>query len=267
MDCKEFLECACDYVDRRMSANMVEDFLHHAKACPHCKFELHALQASKTIAAKTFSRQSVPSEVYYAILNKTINEPIKVNFLQKLFPRFNPVIVTMFLVAVSVGIYSFFFTTQQKPGNSNFIDQSLSYYSAALGGSFKPELVSDHETVRTFLEKETHFAVNVPKVKKCKSYSGKCSDYKGMKLAHVNFQLNGNTIYIFQADLDEVLKGEKIGLPDEAKNALVKSNWYVKEISDNQTLVLWKYKHTICAAVSDMKKDNLVAILNEKEVQ
>jgi hypothetical protein len=267
MNCKEFQECACEIVDKRLSEKETEELLQHANVCPHCQFELHTLQTSKNIVSESLLRQSVPSDVYYSILNKTVNAPNTVFSFGKLFPKLNPVLISIALLVVAVGIYSIFFSTSSLSKESNIINQSLANYQAVMGGSFEPQLISDHESVRTFLENEVHFSVNVPKVKKCKSYSGKCSDFKGLKFAHVNFKLNDNMVYIFQADLDEVMKGDKIGIPAEAKTALAATNWYIKEISANQTLVLWTYKKTICAAVSNMKKDQLVAMLSEKDSQ
>jgi hypothetical protein len=63
------------------------------------------------------------------------------------------------------------------------------------------------------------------------------------------------------------MKGDKIGLPAEAKKELLDTDWYIKEVSDDRTIVLWRYENTLCAAVSSMKKEQLVALLTEKETQ
>ena len=267
MNCKDFYDCVCEVIDKRLSEERTKELLQHADVCPRCKFELQALQTSKNILHSKVHRQSVPADVYYAIVNNTVRASGATQFLKLIAAKINPAIAVVALLVIAVGIYSAFFTSSTIADDSNIINQSLANYQAALGGTLQPELVSNYDEVRTFLEKEVSFAVNVPKVKKCKSFSGRCSDFKGIKLAHVAFQLNGSTIYIYQANMDEAMNGKKITLPSEAKDELRKSKWYIKELPDNKTVVLWKYKETLCAAVSDMKKDQLVALLSDKDHQ
>ena len=267
MNCKDFNECVCEVIDKRLSEERTKELLQHADVCPHCKFELQALQISKNILHSKVHRQSVPADVYYSIVNKTVRESGAAQFFKSVAAKINPALAGVVLLVIAVGIYSLFFTSSTTTDDSSIINQSLANYQSAIGGTLQPELVSNYDEVRTFLEKEVPFAVNVPKVKKCKSFSGRCSNFKGIKLAHVAFQLNGSTIYIYQADMDEAMNGKKITLPSEAKDELRKSNWYVKELPDNKTVVLWKYKETLCAAVSDMKKDQLVALLSDKDHQ
>jgi len=266
VNCNDFHECVCEVIDKRLSEERTKELLQHADVCPQCKFELRALQASKNIVRSKLAPQSVPAEVYYSILNKTAIAA-KTPWLVRIFPAtLNPALAVVALLVIAVGIYSVFFSSSNAD-DSNIINQSLANYQAAIGGTLQPQLVSNYDDVRNFLEKEVHFAVIVPKVKKCKSFSGRSSDFKGVKLAHVAFQLNGSTIYIYQTDMSEAMKGEKIMLPSEAKDELAKTNWYVKEYPDNKTLVLWKYENTLCAAVSNMNKDQLVALLTDKEHQ
>lgn len=266
MNCNEFHERVCELIDKRLNEENAKELLQHAKECLQCNFEMNALQTSKNIIRSKLLHKSVPADLYYSIINKTVNAPLP--WHQKLFSeKLNPALVMVALAALLVGIYSLLFSPASIPDEANIINQSLANYQAAIGGTLKPQLVSNYDEVQNFLEREAQFAVIVPKVKKCKSFSGKCSDFKGVKIANVSFQLNGNTIYIYQTTMDEVMKGEKISLPAEAKDELAKTNWYVKDLPDNKTIVLWKYKGTLCAAVSDMGKDKLIALLTDKDHQ
>jgi hypothetical protein len=146
---------------------------------------------------------------------------------------------------------------------SNIISQSLKNYQAVIGGSIKPQLVSSEDEVHSFLEKDVSFDVNVPKMKGCSSCSGTLSSFNGVKLAHVVYELGDKSIiYIYQADLNEAMNGTSIGLPDEAKQELQKTDWYIREFEGNKTIVMWRYKNTLCSAVSEMKKDELIVALS-----
>ncbi|MEW5798478.1 MAG: hypothetical protein AB1728_05685 [Bacteroidota bacterium] len=262
MNCKEFQECACEIVDKRLSKERTEELLQHASICPHCQYELRALQSVKTVLHEKVQRKSVPADLYYAILNRTMNES-GTSWFQKLFGfKLNPAIAVVAMAVVLVGAYSLFFPVASIADESNIINQSLDNYQAVIGGTIKPQLVSNHDEVRSFLQKEVNFSVNVPKMKNCKSCAGVLSIFKGVKLAHVVYEMEGNIIYIYQANLDDVMKGDKIGLPENVKAELEKNKWYIEE-TNNKTVVLWQYKNTICAAVSKLKKDHLIALLTE----
>ena len=240
--------------------------LEHASVCPKCKFEFESLKATKAIVQKNFQRENVPGDLYFSILKATVNASSG-SAIRKFFGyRLNPVIALIVIALVGVGVYSIFFPSASSvPDDANIITQSINNFQAVIGGSIKPQLVSSHDNVRSFLEKEVNFAVNVPPMKGCTSCGGKYSIFKGVKLAHVVFNVDGNIVYIYQADLDEALRGDKIALPDDAKKALEKSEWYIKELPRHETIVLWKYKNTLCAAVSKMEKKHFMALLTNSE--
>ncbi len=267
MNCNEFNQCVCEIIDKRLSAERTQELLDHATMCPHCKYEYESLKAAKNIVHSKVHRENVPTDLYYSIVKATIHSPGK--FWLKRFFGFslNPVIAFVVLIFFAVGIYSLFLPTHSPmPDEANIISQSLKNYQAVIGGSIKPSMVDDEENVRTYLEKEVSFTVNVPKMPGCSWCGGVLSNFKGTKLAHVVYGLGDKKfVYLYQADMAEVLEGKTIGLPDEAKVELEKTNWYVQEFPDSTTIVLWKYQNTLCAAVSKMDKEHLIAMFTEKK--
>jgi hypothetical protein len=267
VNCNEFKECVCEIVDKRLDEEHTNELLRHADICPHCKFEFQTMQATKKCVQTKVKRQSVPADVYYSIINATLNSENS-SWFKKLFGiNLNPAITFVMTAVVAVGLYSVFVPQNNGiPEEANIISQSLKNYQAVIGGSIKPQLVSTEDGVRSFLAKDVSFDVNVPKMKGCSSCSGVLSIFNGVKLAHVVYRLgNKSIIYIYQADLNEAMNGTKIGLPDEAKEELKKTDWYVRELEGNRTIVMWRYKNTLCSAVSEMKKDELIALLIEKD--
>ncbi|MDP1677515.1 MAG: hypothetical protein Q8L88_11675 [Bacteroidota bacterium] len=267
MNCNEFRECVCEIVDKRLTEERTNELLQHADVCPHCRYEFQSMQAAKNIVQTKVKRQNVPADVYYSIINATLKSD-NTSWFKKLFGiNINPAIAVVLLAIICVGIYSVFIPQNNGMSDeANIISQSLKNYQAVIGGSIKPQLVSTEDEVHLFLEKDVSFEVNVPKMKGCSSCAGVLNSFKGVKLAHVVYQLGDKSIiYIYQADLDEAMSGNIIGLPDEAKDELKKTDWYVRELDGNKTIVMWRYKNTLCSAVSEMKKDEMIALLTDKE--
>ncbi|MDD8018241.1 MAG: hypothetical protein PHP42_07695 [Bacteroidota bacterium] len=269
MNCNEFTECVCEIIDKRLSAERTTELLEHAKKCPHCKYEYEALQATKNIVQTKIHRQNVPTELYYAVVNAAVHAP-KESWLQKIFGTyFNPAIAFVVLAFIVVGVYSLFIPAKPTvPEDGDIIVQSLKNYQAVVGGSIKPTMVGEIENVHAYLEKEVSFDVHVPKMPGCSWCGGVLSNFKGTKLAHVVYGLGGKKmVYIYQADLKDAMDGTTISLPKEAKDELIKTDWYYKDFPDSTTLVMWRDKNTLCAAISRMDKEQLVALLTEKDIQ
>lgn len=268
MNCNEFKECVCEIVDQRLPEERTNELLQHAHVCPHCNFEYTSMKATKNIVHEKLQRESVPPEVYYSIINATLNSSNN-SWFKKLFGiQLNPAIAFVVIAVIAVGIYSIFIPSHSGiPEEANIISQSLKNYQAVIGGSIKPQLVSTEEDVRSFLSKDVAFEVIVPKMKGCISCAGVLSDYNGIKLAHVVYRVNGkDIIYIYQASLNDAMDGTTITLPQEARDELKRTDWYVRELPNDVTLVMWRYNNTLCSAVSSMKKNDMLALLTEKEI-
>lgn len=264
MNCSEFRECVCEIVDKRLPEERTSELMQHASICPHCSFEYRSLQATKQAVHDKMKRESVPADVYYGIMNATLNRSGS-SWFRKLFGfRLNPVIAVVMLAFVGVGIYSLVIPSGSgMPEDANILSQSLKNYQAVIGGSIKPQLVSTEDAVRSFLSKEVPFHVVVPKMKGCNSCAGVLSSFNGIKLAHVVYQVGEKDIlYIYQADMKDAMQGTTIGLPDDARDELQATGWYVREEPNGVTVVMWKVNNTLCSAVSTMKKDDMVALLS-----
>ncbi len=241
--------------------------MRHAAVCPHCSFEFRSMQAAKKLVHDKLPRESVPADVYYGIMNATLNRSGS-SWFRKLFGfRLNPVIAVVMFAIIGVGIYSLVLPSGSgMPEEANILAQSLKNYQAVIGGAIKPQLVSSEDDVRSFLSKEVPFDVVVPKMKGCNSCAGVLSSFNGIKLAHVVYQVgNKDILYIYQADMKEAMQGTAINLPEEARSALQESGWYVRDEQNGVTVVMWKVNNTLCSAVSTMKKEEMIALLTEND--
>jgi len=274
VDCKEFQESISEAVDNRLESDSKQHFSSHAKACPACRNEYEREQITKSVLSKRVQHQTVPQEVRSALLNALHDiRPASRSWFAGMFGEafLNPAVALVAFLMFASGAVSLLQKNNAIPVSSdkNIIAQSLQYYSAAMTGALKPTMVShDAGDVREYLSKKTSFDVSVASLDDCDWCGGIFSDIDGVRLVHVVYKIGGEGIlYVYQVDMDEALRGTKVALPENAKSVLAKTGWYFEQTPDRCNVVLWKHKNTLCAAVSKMDKEKMVALLSNKDPQ
>ncbi len=272
VDCREFQELISEAVDKRLNTTIAHHFTAHAGVCPSCRNEFEMERLTKSILHEKIQRQSVPSIVSDSVLAamKPLH-PSSRNWLTAIFGEafLNPAVAMVALLLVAVGAVSLLQKNNAIPisGSKNIITQSLNNYSAAMTGALKPTLVShDAGDVKDYLAKDTPFEVSVATLDDCDWCGGVLSEIDGVRLVHVVYQIGGEgLLYVYQVDMNEAMRGNKIGLPENAKASLAKTGWYFEQTPDLCNVVLWRHKNTLCAAVSKIDKHKMIALLSEKD--
>ena len=272
VDCREFQELISEAVDKRLNTTIAHHFTAHAGVCPSCRNEFEMEQLTKSILHVKMQRQSVPSIVSDSMLAAVKPlRPSSRNWLTIMFGEafLNPAVALVALLLVAVGAVSLLQKDNAIPisGSKNIITQSLNNYSAAMTGALKPTLVShDAGDVKDYLAKDTPFEVSVATLDDCDWCGGVLSEIDGVRLVHVVYQIGGEgLLYVYQVDMNEAMRGNKIGLPENAKASLAKTGWYFEQTPDLCNVVLWRHKNTLCAAVSKIDRDKMIALLSEKD--
>lgn len=271
VDCREFLELISEAVDDRLRSDLKHQFVRHASICLPCRNEYEVDQITKSIVRKTVHRKEVPSELYYAVLTEVQKgQSSRRSWLEVIFGEafLNPAIALVALVVVAVGAVSLLQRDNAVPisAEKNIIAQSLNNYSATMAGVLKPGLIShDPEDVKEYLAKDTPFEVDVAALSGCDWCGGVISSFNGVKLAHVVYKIGGEgLLYVYQVDINEAMHGTRISLPENAKATLAKTGWYFEQTHDKCNVVLWRHKNTLCAAVSMIEREKMVALLSER---
>ncbi len=272
VDCREFQELITEAVDKRLQTTIAHHFTAHAGVCPYCRNEFEIEQLTKSVLKAKVQRQSVPSNVSDSVL-ATVERlrPSSGNWLTGIFGEafLNPAVALVALLLVAVGAVSLLQKNNAIPISSskNIITQSLNNYSAAMTGALKPSLVShDPGDVKDFLSKDTPFDVSVATLDECDWCGGVLSEIDGVRLVHVVYKIGGEgLLYVYQVDMNEAMRGNKVGLPENAKASLAKTGWYFEQTPDLCNVVLWRHKNTLCAAVSKIDRDKMIALLSEKD--
>lgn len=275
MTCQEIDELFGSAIDGVLPKQAEADFRHHVTVCPPCRtaYELESL--AKRIVQQKVKRLPTPPQVYEAVVRTLGVEEEAAPQSTRWFDRLvgSRVVVPALLTGAAAIVLLLTLTPAQRADQStrhtaanDIINQSIVNFALVRSGELKPSMVSCYpEGVVGFFERNgMRFAVNVKSLENCEWYGAISSDYNGVRLAHVVYKIGDDIIYVFQVSEDEVQEGSLLQMPPAAKQALASTNWYTDPDHPDCSVVLWKDKGTLCAAVSTMKKDRLLALLTAK---
>lgn len=279
VNCREFNQNITPAVDNRLSEQTFGQFLEHAKHCPRCRRDYEGEKKITVLVRSRIRPSRVPPGVVSSILTQIMCEctlPTKQygsSWNRIIHAPFVRLLLALSLSSAAV-LLLIIHPSSRTPavnaagiGPNDVILQSISNYQAVLKGEFTPQVVSDRpERVRTFFDGKTEFPVFVPEMKECILVGGIVNDFHGMRLAHVVYKHGQQTIYLYQACRESVMKGDKLQLSSEAKSDLERTGWHCCTAPDGAAIVLWTHGKTLCAAVSAMKGDHLRAHLLDADV-
>jgi hypothetical protein len=183
--------------------------------------------------------------------------------------RVKPLIA--FVLTIAAVVYILIRSGSPLPGSMergaaerDVIGRSINTYPAVLKGDIAPQVVSDiPDQVKSYFSGKTEFSVFVPTLRECRLVGGGLNDYRGTSLAHVFYKHGDQMIYLSQACLETVMRGEKLDLPPEARDELARSGWYRASTPDGASVVIWKKGSALCMAISLMDAEHLMAHLVE----
>ncbi|HTX17713.1 MAG TPA: zf-HC2 domain-containing protein [Bacteroidota bacterium] len=272
MDCQEFRELISDAVDERLGPGYRRTFADHAGSCRNCRNEFELERITKQVIRTRVRPATAPAEVYESLRSTIRRSPSNSQgWLGIIFGGefLNPAVALVALLVIVVGAISLLQKNNAIPLSTekNIIAQSINNYTATMAGILKPELVShDPDDIKDYLSKDTPFDVSVVTLDGCDWCGGVLSNVNGVRLVHVVYKIGGEGIlYVYQVNLQEAMRGERVGLPEHAKSVLAKTGWYCEQTPEGCNVVLWRHKNTLCAAVSKIEKGKMIALLSDKK--
>ncbi len=280
MKCREFQEQISAAVDRYLQSDEMSTFGEHANGCPACRGEYEMELRTKQIVCSRMRMIPTPSSVTGALLMRLNNErsapSATRDFTLRRVMR-SPFMKPALAFAATCAVVIFLVRQPPVPSTAvvtaslagtDIVLQSLSNFQAVIGGAIKPQIISDvPESVQIYFSGKTEFPVLVPSMRHCTLVGGAVNECAGTVIAHVVYRREGKLIYMCQACLATVTKGDKLNIPDRAKSGLEQTGWFSETTQDGNTVILWKKGATLCAAVAQMSREDLLACLTEGEVQ
>ncbi len=275
LTCEQVVELIGYALDGELQKEHEGEFRRHVALCPSCRstYELEAL--AKRIVRSTIKRVPTPPHVYETVV-RTLRVEQEVAQEGAAFGWWEG--IRRFLVpGLALGTAAVVFVLLLTPASrtdqasrhtaaNDIINQSIVNFALIRSGELKPSMISCYpEGVIGFFERNgLRFAVNVKNLESCEWYGALASEYNGVKLAHVVYKMGDDLIYVFQVSENDVQQGSLLQIPAAARKALAETNWYTDPDHPDCNVVLWRDNGTLCAAVSTMKKDRILALLTTR---
>ncbi|HXG38687.1 MAG TPA: zf-HC2 domain-containing protein [Bacteroidota bacterium] len=276
LTCEQIIELIGHALDGELPKEHEAEFRRHVTVCSPCRnaYELETL--AKNIVRSKLKRVPTPPHVYETVV-RTLRVEQEVAPSSDSSSWWERILHRRFLFpALAMGVVAVVFlmftptnysdqATRHTAAN-DIINQSIVNFALVRSGEIKPTMISCYpEGVIGFFERNgLRFAVNVKNIESCEWYGASSSEYNGVKLAHVVYKIGDDMMYVFQVSENDVQQGSLFQLPPAAREALAETNWYTDPEHPDCNVVLWRDKGTLCAAVSTMKKDRILALLTAK---
>ncbi len=275
MNCNEALELITPAVDESLALDLRTRFNAHLEHCAQCRKEFQLELMTKQLVRQRIPMLHTPNDVTAQIISSLSQIQSKNNkrrfSLSNIFDRpLKKSFIATTAIAFAVVLFLLIPLHPQhshaRPENNDVIDQTYNNFGKVIKGSFTSGVVSeDNRVVENYFAANASFTVQVPKLKQCKLVSGSLSRYKDERIAHLIYQEEQNYIYIYQTCLRSVMEGNSLQLSDYAKNELQNGNSYVEQQCSNCTLVIWTVDSTLCCAVSNIDKPQLLAFFKDSK--
>lgn len=271
MNCSEVQHHMGDAIDRELPQPVSKDFFSHLQLCLPCRNEYEIETLARTIVRSKVPRALTPSGVYQSIvesLRREIESDVKREGWREriLGGRIMAPLVTAGLAIVALFFFYNFPPDVAHTAPNDIMNQSLKNFALVQSGELKPSMIFcvPEMMVGYFQKSGLEFAVTVPRMDSCDWYGVISSEYSGVKLAHVIYKRGDDLIYVYEVGKKEGLNGSVLVLPAPARKALDETGWYTDPGHPDCNVVLWTADDALCAAVSSMKKDRLLALLTVK---
>ncbi len=275
MNCSEASELLGEAVDGVTSSWNRSEFFEHLRACTTCRRTYELETMAKAVVRKGCPRVTTPPQILRSVIDAVEHESQKslslpawiheIVSVRWLVPALvGSLAVTAFLVFFNQRPETFTPESYEHTASNDFIHQSLQNFARLQNGEFKPAVISSKaEDVHEYLDSSGRDFAVVRAMDCCTSYGAAASEYDGIRLAHVVYTLDDDMMYVYQVRKAHVLDGSTFVLPPAARTALKKTGWYTDPHHPDCNVVLWTTDETLCAAVSSMKKDEMLALLNQ----
>lgn len=270
MNCTEASDLFGEAIDGSMPASLRNSLFEHLGLCRGCRkaFELETI--TKAVVRNRCRFVSTPPQILHAVVSALEKKPSSpfLEWVQEVFTmrRLLPALAATVAVVIAMVLFNTppaVELSDVHTASNDVIFQSLQNFTKLKNGELKPTLVAAKpEDIHQYLDNSgMDFAVVRP-MDCCTSYGALASEYNGVKLAQVVYTMSNDVMYVYQVRKKNVFDGSTLIIPPAARIALEKTGWYTDPHHPNCNVVLWIEDQTLCAAVSSMKKDEMLALLN-----
>jgi hypothetical protein len=272
MKCTEANDLFGGAIDGIIPAITRGSLIEHLTRCRGCRKSYELETITKAVVKSRCSHVGTPPEVIQTIvsaLNKSSQSVSSLlEWIQDAFTmgRLLPALAASVTIVVALVFFSSPTAVEESDvhtASNDVIFQSLRNFARFQNGELKLTMVANKaEDVHQYLDRSgMDFAIVQP-MDCCRSYGALTSEFNGIKLAEIVYTMSDDVMYVYQVRKANVFDGSTLIIPPAARVALEKTGWYTDPHHPNCNVVLWITDQTLCAAVSSMKKDEMLAALN-----
>jgi anti-sigma factor (TIGR02949 family) len=275
MDCSDVQDYLGAVVDGEIDRNILSSINRHVQVCAGCRNELELERITKHLVKTHVPRVGASRALAANIMAQVARTTPEEQPSRPWYDALTNLLTwrTTFAVsgALAVLVLLTLFSTKShhshaQPVDDNVIHQVYNNFDGVLDGKLVPTVSSaDPSTVKAFFGSRVNFTVSVPRLKRCALLGGIFSEYKHTCLAHVVYKHGDKLIYVYQTRFKSVMDSGCLQLPAEAKRDLQQTGWYFENHAPDCSLVLWVVDSTLCCAIADIDKEQLLACLRDAE--
>lgn len=274
MTCEEVLEHFGLAIDGSFTGRVREEFFSHLGVCARCRREFELETVAQQLVRKSVRHVATPPEVrnsvHRSLREEFAHQEERLPWLERFFGRrFFPSLVTAVVVIAMI----YYFAPVEPSGfqqavhtaSNDIIFQSVQNFMGIREGRLKPRTVAcDASVIESYFKKNRHdFAANTKVIDDCDWYGAMVSEFGGVRLAHVVYHTGDDVTYVYEVKKADALGGGSLSMPPAAKQALSEKGVYTDPLHPDCNVVVWTANETLCAAVSTMKKDKLLAFVSQ----
>lgn len=269
LNCNETHQHLVDAVDRHLPDDLFSAVLAHLKLCVPCRSEYELQLLAKQIVSTKLKRASTPDAVRAAVvaaLDREAAKPASLFAGGRMTFAFAAGAAALLLL-VLLNIPTTLNDDEYAHTSANdVINRSVQNFSQVRSGELKPSMIACYPdiVVGYFEEKGFDFAVSIPVDDSCDWYGAVSDTYDGVKQAHIMYKRGDDLLYVFEVNKNTALPGSTFSLPAAARKSLAETGWYTDPQHQDCNVILWTVDETLCAAVSTMGKDKMLAVLTAK---
>jgi hypothetical protein len=266
-----------DAIDGVLPESIKFDFENALNQHPAIRTEFELEKLTKRIVHKYCDHVPAPKEVHIDVVatirNEALQPQISGNWLSKLFggKAYMPAIA---LGIALVALLFYLLTPEVKrplsvvppPPLNDIVQQSFENYNLLTEGKLLPAVKSTNKAdiVSFFKQKGIQYPVTVFPMKGSEWTGAFYSEYSGTKLAHIVYKFKNYLIYTYIADKKDCSGNGKLSIPVKAVTSLTSGELYSDMNSQGYVCLLQEVNSTYCTAVSTLKKEELISLLQKK---
>jgi anti-sigma factor RsiW len=271
--CSKASEYLSDHIDGRLDPELEAPLASHLERCGNCRTELSLLEDTRQLLRTRLKPVSTPGALRARILRDISSVHAASGSpslshgggLASMFTFTYWRVPLAFAGALALALVAFTLLLKKsphqhtRPFDGSVVTESFNNFDQVVEGKLTPGIVSDKPgEVRAFLEKRVHFPVQVPKMKDFRLVGGQFSAADNETTAHIIYERNGNYVYISQSDARRLIGGKRRFIPQPALDDIRRSGWYFAGNETDCNLAMWLADSTLCTAVADINRQNLL---------